>query len=105
MDYDYDDDDDEEADREEEEDEGDNNNNNSSSSSGNKGGRSSSNGVIFKLLSRDSKGRFETRQLQVPEGNQMAIKLLKAEEEQRIERKILKEKVLQIQSLTAEVEV
>lgn len=70
-------------------------------SSSGAGGR----GVTFKLLSRDAKGRFETRQLQVPQDNQMAVKLAKAEEAMRIEKQRLKERVLQIDQLTAEAEV
>lgn len=82
----------------EDEDQAENNNN---SGAGGVGGR----GVTFKLLSRDAKGRFETRQLQVPEDNKMAVKLAKAEETQRIEKQRLKERVLQIDQLTAEAEV
>lgn len=62
-------------------------------------------GVTFKLLSRDTKGRFETRQLQLPEDNQMAVRLAKAEEAMRAEKQRLKERVLQIDQLTAEQEV
>ena len=61
--------------------------------------------ITFKLLSRDSKGRFETRALQVPETNRMAVKLVKAEEAMRAERQLLKERVLQIEQLAAEAEV
>jgi len=68
---------------------------------GGPGGR----GVTFKLLSRDAKGRFETRQLLVPEDNKMAVKLAKSEEALRIEKQKLKERVLQIDKLTAEAEV
>lgn len=62
-------------------------------------------GVTFKLLSRDNKGRFETRQLQLPEDSQMAVRLAKAEEAMRAEKQRLKERVLQIDQLTAEAEV
>lgn len=62
-------------------------------------------GVTFKLLSRDSKGRFETRQLQLPEDNQMAVRLAKAEETMKAEKQRLKERVLQIDQLAAEAEV
>lgn len=62
-------------------------------------------GVMFKLLSRDTKGRFETRQLQVPEDNRMAVRLMQAGESMRAERQRLKERVLQIDQLTAEAEV
>eukprot|EP01038_Epipyxis_sp_PR26KG_P009687 gene9687-13040_t len=62
-------------------------------------------GLAFKLLSRDSKGRVETRQLIVSEENQMAIRLMKAEEAQRIAKQQLKERVLHLESLTAENEV
>lgn len=72
-----------------------------SSGGGGPGGR----GVTFKLLSRDAKGRFETRQLLVPEDNKMAVKLAKSEEAMRIEKQRLKERVLQIDQLTAEAEV
>ena len=68
---------------------------------GGPGGR----GVTFKLLSRDAKGRFETRQLLVPEDNKMAVTLAKSEEALRIEKQKLKERVLQIDKLTAEAEV
>ena len=84
----------------EDEDQGDGTTNTGNSGTG-AGGR----GVTFKLLSRDAKGRFETRQLQVPEDNKMAVKLAKAEETQRIEKQRLKERVLQIDQLTAEAEV
>lgn len=78
-----------------------NSNNSGDTGTGETGGR----GVMFKLLSRDAKGRFETRQLQVPENNKMAVKLVKAEETHRLEKQRLKERVLQIDQLTAEAEV
>jgi hypothetical protein len=59
----------------------------------------------FKLLSRDARGRFETRQLELPEDNQMAAKLLKATEAQRAEKQLIKERTLQINQLHAEAEV
>eukprot|EP00601_Ochromonadales_sp_CCMP2298_P029516 CAMPEP_0173333230 /NCGR_PEP_ID=MMETSP1144-20121109/4763_1 /TAXON_ID=483371 /ORGANISM="non described non described, Strain CCMP2298" /LENGTH=1288 /DNA_ID=CAMNT_0014278143 /DNA_START=84 /DNA_END=3950 /DNA_ORIENTATION=+ len=62
-------------------------------------------GITFKLLSRDSKGRFETRQLQLPEDSSMALKLAKAEEQQRAEKQYLKERVLQLEQLAAETEL
>lgn len=61
--------------------------------------------MAFKLLSRDIKGRFETRQMLVPSSNKMAIKLIAAEEELKLEKQKLKEKVLQIEQLSAEAEV
>mmetsp|Transcript_4127 Transcript_4127/g.5698 ORF Transcript_4127/g.5698 Transcript_4127/m.5698 type:complete len:222 (-) Transcript_4127:109-774(-) len=60
--------------------------------------------VAFKLLSRDAKGRVEARQLLVPQTSTMAVKLQKAEEEMKIEKQRLKERVLQIESLVAEAE-
>eukprot|EP01035_Chromulina_nebulosa_P008583 gene8583-11636_t len=60
---------------------------------------SSSSSVTFKLLSRDAKGRIESRQLLVPQDSTMAVKLQKAEEEMRIEKQKLKERVLQIESM------
>jgi hypothetical protein len=56
--------------------------------------------VAFKLLSRDTKGRFETRQLLVPEHNPMAVKLVRAEEEMRQEKRRIKEQILQLESLS-----
>lgn len=61
--------------------------------------------IAFKLLSRDQKGRIETRQLMVPEENEMAVKLMKAGAEQRIEKERLKQRVLEINSMNAELEV
>jgi regulator of nonsense transcripts 2 len=55
--------------------------------------------VAFKLLSRDTRGRIETRQLLVPEDAAMAIKLAKSEAALKLERQKLKERVLQIESL------
>jgi len=60
--------------------------------------------VVFKLLSRDTKGRFETRSLSVPQDNKMAVHLAKAEEAQRAEKQLLKARVLQINQLAAEAE-
>ncbi len=82
-----------------------NNSSNNQSGGGNGMGGAGGRGVTFKLLSRDAKGRFETRQLQVPEDNKMAVRLAKAEETLRIEKQRLKERVLQIDQLTAEAEV
>ncbi len=61
--------------------------------------------MTFKLLSRDNKGRLEARQLLVPQDNPMAQKVMKAEEELRLEKQRLKERVLQINQLTADDEV
>lgn len=72
---------------------------------GTSGNRKNPPGVVFKLLSRDNKGRFETRSLTVPQDNKMALHLAKAEEAQRAERQLLKERVLQIDQLAAEAEV
>ncbi len=66
---------------------------------GEEGGSSSAGKVTFKLLSRDTKGRFETRQLLVPETNPMAVKLARAEEELRAEKAKLKEQILQLEAL------
>ena len=46
--------------------------------------------VAFKLLSRDTRGRVETRQLLVPEEAPMAVKLAKAEAAMRLEKQKLK---------------
>lgn len=51
-------------------------------------------GVPFKLLSRDGKGRIESRQLVVPEDSLMSIKLAKAEAAKKEERDRLKQLVL-----------
>ncbi len=61
--------------------------------------------IAFKLLSRDNKGRLEARQLLVPETNTMAVKLMKAEVEQRIAKERLKQRVLEINSMNADNEV
>lgn len=63
------------------------------------------NTMSFKLLSRDNKGRVEARQLLVPQDNPMAQKVMKAEEELRLEKQRLKERVLQINQMSAEDEV
>jgi hypothetical protein len=55
----------------------------------------------FSLLSRDNKGRIETKQLLVPKENAMAQKLAKAEEEARLEKLKIKERTLQLHSLSA----
>lgn len=55
-------------------------------------------GVTFKLLSRDNKGKIETRQLLIPEENQIALRLAKAEAS-RIEARLrLKQQVLNLDS-------
>jgi hypothetical protein len=54
----------------------------------------------FSLLSRDNKGRIETKQLLVPKENAMAQKLAKAEEEARLEKLKIKERTLQLHSLS-----
>jgi hypothetical protein len=59
----------------------------------------------FSLLSRDTKGRVETRQLLVPKENPMAVKLMQAEEEMRLEKQRIKERTLQINAMNAEYEV
>ena len=50
--------------------------------------------VAFKLLSRDTRGRVETRQLLVPEEAPMAVKLAKAEAAMRLEKQKLKVNLL-----------
>lgn len=60
--------------------------------------------MAFKLLSRDNKGRIESRQLFVPSNNAIAQNLKKVEEETRLEKQILKERTLQISSMAAEAE-
>lgn len=53
-------------------------------------------GVAFKMLSRDPRGRVETRQLVVPEDNQIAMRLARAEAAMREEKQRLKQRVLQL---------
>ena len=60
--------------------------------------------VSFKLLSRDTKGRVEARQLLVPEESPMALKLLASEEQEREERERLRARVLQYDALSEEEE-
>lgn len=55
--------------------------------------------VAFKLLSRDNKGRVETRQLMVSEENPMAVKLAQSEAIFKEERQRHKEKLLQLHSM------
>lgn len=50
--------------------------------------------IQFKLLSRDSKGRFETRQFAVSKDDVMVHRLTKAEQEHRLERQRIKDMVL-----------
>jgi hypothetical protein len=64
---------------------------------------STTNSMAFKLLSRDTKGRLEARQLLVPQSNLMAQKVMKAEEAARLEKQRLKERVLQINQMTEDV--
>jgi len=59
-------------------------------------------GIAFKLLSRDSKGRMEARQLMVPEDNDIAIKVAKTVAVMNEEKQQLKQRVLQINALTEE---
>ena len=58
-------------------------------------------GVTFKMLSRDARGRIETRQLQLPEETKLATRLAKVEAVKREEKQRLKEKVLQLDSVLA----
>jgi hypothetical protein len=51
--------------------------------------------VSFKLLSRNTRGKIEARELLVPEENKIAVKLLKSEETIREERQRVKDLVLQ----------
>ena len=55
-------------------------------------------GVAFKLLSRDNKGKIETRQLLIPEANQISLRLAKAEAARREARLRLKQQVLNLDS-------
>ena len=68
----------------------------------NEGGENSgsSGKMVFKLLSRDNKGRFETRNLLVPENNSMAVKVMRAKEESRLDQQRRKEQILQLDSLS-----
>jgi hypothetical protein len=49
-------------------------------------------------MSRDGKGRVETRQLFVPQEAPMAVKLIRTEESIRLEKEKLKAKVLQYEA-------
>jgi len=64
-----------------------------------------SSGKIFKVLSRDSKGRVETRQLLLEEDNSLALRFQKAEEASRVEKKLMKEKVLRLESMNYDEDV
>eukprot|EP01035_Chromulina_nebulosa_P017897 gene17897-23514_t len=64
---------------------------------------SGKNGVVFKLLARDTKGRIETRQLCVPDDNNLVVKLQKSEEINRLEKQRIKEKVLLLESMNDEL--
>lgn len=55
-------------------------------------------GIAFKLLSRDNKGKVETRQLLIPEENQISLRLAKAEAARREARLRLKQQVLNLDS-------
>ena len=57
--------------------------------------------MSFKLLGRDTKGRVETRQLLIPEETKIAKKLLHTDEQRKLEREKLKEKVLLYESMQA----
>jgi hypothetical protein len=59
-------------------------------------------GVVFKMLSRDMKGRVETRQVLLPESNAIVAKLQRSEEQQRLEKQLIKEKILQLESMQTE---
>jgi hypothetical protein len=61
--------------------------------------------VAFRLLSRDTKGRVEARQLLVPDANPMAIKLAQAELTLKAEKQRLKQRILMIESMSADMEV
>ena len=50
--------------------------------------------VKFKLLSRDRKGRFETREFEISKDAEMVARLEKLGEQKRLEKQKLKEKVL-----------
>ena len=52
--------------------------------------------IAFKLLSRDQRGRIETRQLMLPGENPLALKQAKAVEEVKNQREKVKEKVLKL---------
>lgn len=52
--------------------------------------------IAFKMLSRDQRGRIETRQLMLPGENPLAVKQAKAIEEVRNQREKVKEKVLKL---------
>lgn len=54
-------------------------------------------GMAFKLLSRNTKGKVEVRQLLVPEEASMSVNLIKTEAAMRREKQILREKVLSLQ--------
>lgn len=62
-------------------------------------------GVVFKVLGRDAKGRVETRQVMLPESNNLVVKLQKSEEISKMEKQKMKEKVLLLESMSAENEM
>lgn len=62
-------------------------------------------GVVFKMLSRDTKGRVETRQVLLPETNAIVAKLQRSEEQLRLEKQLIKEKILQLESMQSEDDV
>jgi hypothetical protein len=64
-----------------------------------------SSGKIFKVLSRDVKGRVETRQLLLSQDKSLALRFQKAEEASRVEKKLMKEKVLRLESMNYDEDV
>ena len=62
--------------------------------------------VVLKLLSRDSKGRVESRQLAIPTNSQLVVKIQENEVKIQEENRKLKEKVLMMsQSMTIAADV
>jgi hypothetical protein len=59
--------------------------------------------MAYKLLARDNRGRVETRQFLVPQSAQMCVNLAKAEAEMKLEKQIIKQKTLQIESMNERV--
>ena len=57
------------------------------------------NGMSFKLLSRDARGKVETRHVVIPDSADLAAKLQKRQESQREERQRNKEQVLALSEL------
>lgn len=54
----------------------------------------------MKLLSRDSRGRMETRQMWVPKDNPMVQSLAEHEKASKLEQQLLKQKTLQLEMLS-----